>query len=217
MKNIKFSKRVDQIAVSAIKQMPIFARAVPDAVSLGQGIPSIRTPEYIRRYVIDSLEEDDNIGKYSLQPGMPELKLAVAKVVKEKAKREVDPEREIFISAGAMEALFAAIVSLVEIGDEVILFDPSYASHIEQVVFAGGIPIFVPLQEETGWAVCIESLQRAISSRTKAIIVCNPGNPTGKVFSREELNAIVQIAVSHGLFVIADEGSVQGTVSFENG
>lgn len=205
MKSIKFSNRVEQIAVSAIKQMPLIARSVPDAVSLGQGIPSVRTPNYIQRYVINALKQDDKIGKYSLQPGMPELKRAVADVVSEKARREVDAEREIFISAGAMEALFAAIVSLVEVGDEVILFDPSYASHIEQVLFAGGVPVFVPMQEDNGWTVCTESLKKAITSKTRAMIVCNPGNPTGKVFSKEELQSIVNIAVENDIFVIADE------------
>jgi len=205
MAKLQFSKRVEQIAVSAIKQMPLIARQVPDAVSLGQGIPSLKTPDYIRKAVSELLESSDSIGKYSLQPGVPELKAAVREVVSEKARRVVDSEKEIFISAGAMEALFAGIVSIIDEGDEVILFDPSYASHIEQVLFAGGVPVFVPLKEESNWGVCLDSLSNAVTSKTKAIIVCNPGNPTGQVFSRQELSAIAKIAVDHQLYVIADE------------
>jgi aminotransferase len=200
-----FTRRVNQIAVSAIKQMPLFARAVPDAVSLGQGIPSLATPDYIREYVIEALKSDDKIGKYSLQPGMPQLNKAIALAVEARAGRPVDENREVFTAAGAMEALFAAIVSLIDSGDEVLLFDPSYASHIEQVVFAGGAPVYVPLHEEDGWALCVDTLKRSITPRTKAIIVCNPGNPTGKVFTEGELNAIVSVCAEHNLWVITDE------------
>jgi len=204
-KALGFARRVKRIEVSAIKQMPLLARSVPDAVSLGQGIPSVRTPEYIRRQVIELLKHDADIGKYSLQPGVPELKQSVAQKIAQTAGRFIDPELEVFISAGAMEALFAAVVSLVDEGDEVILFDPSYASHIEQVKFASGTPVFVPLIENDGWALDEELLRRAVSAKTKAVIVCNPGNPTGKVFSVAELSVIVKIAREHGLYIIADE------------
>jgi len=205
MRRKDFTRRVREIEVSAIKQMPLAARAVPDAVSLGQGIPSIATPAYIREYVSQRLASDDRIGKYSLQPGMPELNRAIAKAVEARCGRPVDQNREVFTSAGAMEALFAAIVSIIDEGDEVLLFDPSYASHIEQVVFAGGTPVYVPLREEDGWRLCVETLRRSITPRTQAIIVCNPGNPTGKVFTREELAAVAQLAAEHDLWVITDE------------
>jgi aminotransferase len=203
MKN-KFAKRVREIKVSAIKQMPLLARRFSNVVSLGQGIPSLPTPKYIREQVIEALNNDNNgIGKYSLQPGMTELKQAAARIVEKKSLRQVDAEKEIFISAGAMEALFTAIVSIVDNGDEVILFDPSYASHIEQVIFAGGVPVYVPL--EKGWNISIEKLSKAITAKTKAIIVCSPNNPTGKVFAESDLKAIVELAAKNDLFVIADE------------
>ena len=203
MKTEKFTRRVREIKVSAIKQMPLIAIKFPNVVSLGQGIPSLPTPKYIREQVIQALNNDNSIGKYSLQPGMTALKQAVAKVVEKKCLREVDAEKEIFISAGAMEALFTAIVSIVEDGDEVILFDPSYASHIEQVIFAGGVPVYVPL--EKAWNISIEKLSLAITAKTKAIIVCSPNNPTGKVFPENDLKAIVELANQNDLFLIADE------------
>ena len=205
MRNPIFAKRVETIQVSAIKQMPLAARAVSGAISLGQGIPSLPTPLAIRERVIELLKTEDEIGKYSLQPGLPALKEAVANRLSKTAGTPVDAEREIFISGGAMEALFCAMVSLIEPGDEVILFDPSYASHIEQVLFAGGTPVFVPLQEEAGWAPCITTLKRAVTAKTKAIVVCSPGNPTGKVFSRQDLSQIAELAAAEDLWVIADE------------
>lgn len=203
--NNKFSKRVRDIQVSAIKQMPLLARAIPNTVSLGQGIPALLTPQYIREQVIARINDNEAIGKYSLQPGLPELKNAVAKKVSAKAGRPVDAESEIFISAGGMEALLTAILSVVERGDEVILFDPSYSSHIEQVLLAEGAPVFVALDEKKNWALDERKLERAITKKTKAIIVCDPVNPTGKVFSAEELNIIARLAKADNLFVIADE------------
>lgn len=205
MSKIRFARRVEAIEVSAIKQMPIFASKINNVVSLGQGIPSVPTPKYIRRHIIELLESEADIGKYSLQPGYPKLKQAVAQRVSKIAGRPVDAEKEIFISTGAMEALFTAITSLLEEGDDVLLFDPSYASHIEQVKFAGAKPVFVSLNEKEAWAIDQDKLNRSITKKTKAIVICNPGNPTGKVFLEDELRFIVNLAIENDLFVIADE------------
>lgn len=199
------SRRVGQISVSAIKQMPVLARHVPGAISLGQGIPSFGTPKFIVDAVCEALRTDQSIGKYSLQPGLPELKVEIARYLKRKKGIEADPERQIFVSCGAMEALAAGVATVVDRGDEVILPSPTYASHIEQVLFAEGKPVFVPLVEGEGWKLDIHDLRRAVTKRTKAIIVCNPVNPTGSVFSQEEMREIVSIAMDRNLFVIADE------------
>lgn len=203
--NNRFAKRVQNIQVSAIKQMPLLARAVPEAVSLGQGIPSMPTPQYICDGVIKYLQEDAAIGKYSLQPGVPELKQALADKLNRQYGCQVDVEKELFISVGAMEALATAVMTIVETGDEVIVFDPGYASHIEQVTFAGGTLVYAALQEERGWAVDLEALKQVVSKKTKAIIICQPANPTGHVLSAEELNTIIELAQQYGFYIIADE------------
>jgi aminotransferase len=200
----RFARRVQNIEVSLIKSMPLKARHLPDVLSLGQGIPSLATPDYISRGVCRLLKERDEVGKYSLQPGVPELKALLAREL-ENDNWSVNPEDELFVSAGGMEALFTALVSIVDEGDEVVLFDPSYASHIEQVVFAGGVPKYVALEETEGWQLVEERLRASIGPRTKAIIMCNPGNPTGKVFSREEIDIIMRVVAEHDLFLIADE------------
>ena len=201
----RISKRVAGITVSAIKQMPVLASKVPGAVSLGQGIPSFGTPSFVTEAVIRALREDERIGKYSLQPGMPELKAEISNHLNRTKGISVDPETEIFVSCGSMEALAGAICTLVERGDEVLVPSPNYASHIEQILFAEGVPVFVPLIEEEGWKIDITGLRKALTSRTKAILICNPMNPTGAAFSEEEVRAIADLAVERDLFVIADE------------
>jgi len=117
----------------------------------------------------------------------------------------VDAETELFVSCGAMEALAAGIATVVDRGDEVLIPTPNYASHIEQVLFAEGIPVFVPLLEEQGWRLDVEGFRKAITKKTRAIIICNPMNPTGAVFSKEDILAVAQLALEKDLFVIADE------------
>ncbi len=201
----RISKRVGQISVSAIKQMPVLASKVQNAVSLGQGIPSFATPSFITEAVIRALRDDERIGKYSLQPGMPELKSEIAQHLFRTKDVLVDPETELFISCGAMEALAASIAAIVDRGDEVLLPSPNYASHIEQILFAEGVPVFVPLREEDGWKLDVDAFARAVTRKTKAILICNPMNPTGTVFSQAEIRAIAELAIERDLFVIADE------------
>jgi aminotransferase len=199
------AKRVAQISVSAIKQMPVLASKVDGCISLGQGIPSFETPSFIREAVVEALRNDDSIGKYSLQPGLPELKVEIAKRLQHTIGIGVDPEKEVLVSCGAMEALAATIATVIERGDEVLIPSPTYSSHIEQILFAEGIPIFVPLVEEQEWKLDIGGFRKAITPKSKAIFLCNPMNPTGAVFSKKELVALAQIALEHNLFVISDE------------
>jgi aminotransferase len=198
--------RVAQITVSAIKQMPVLAAEVGGCVSLGQGIPSFNTPRFIREAVsAELLNDESKIGKYSLQPGLPELKEEVARDLKRTRGLDVDPASELFISCGGMEALAAGLATVIERGDEVILPTPTYASHIEQILFAEGTPVFVPLLEEGGWKMDIEAMRLAVTGKTKAIVLCNPINPTGTVFAEEELRAIADLVIERDLFVITDE------------
>lgn len=202
----RFADRVNHITISAIKQMPILARRRGDCVSLGQGVPSLPTPSFIREELTALLRSDPMIGMYSLQPGLPELQWEVARYLEHAHGAKLgDPEREVMISCGAMEAIAAAVLSTVEPGDDVLLPAPTYASHIEQVLLAGGRPVFVPLQEDAGWRLDPDRMRSAVTSRTKAILLSNPSNPTGAVLGAAEIQAIAGIAIEHDLFIIADE------------
>jgi aminotransferase len=183
------SKRTASIQVSAIKQLPVIASQLPNTISLGQGIPDVPTPGYIRDGVIELLRTTVDVNKYSLQPGLPALRQTLA----ERLQRSVD---EICITAGAMEGLLSTLFSVIDPGDEAIVFDPGYASHIEQIKLADGVPVFVPN---------CAALAAAITNKTKVIIVCQPGNPTGAVLSAADLKLISDLAIQHNLVIISDE------------
>ncbi|KKW11071.1 MAG: Aromatic amino acid aminotransferase [Parcubacteria group bacterium GW2011_GWA2_49_9] len=203
MKN-NLSKRVQNIKVSAIRQMSLLAQSVQGALSLGQGIPDMKTPAYIREGVIELLNESDKIGKYSLQPGVPELKRSIANRLFSLGL-PADPDKNICITTGAMEALAIVISSIVDEGDEVIVFDPGYPSHVEQILFAEGVPVPVPLDAKQGWKLNRKEFCDAITEKTKAVIVCSPSNPTGTIFEREDLDTIAELARQYGFFVICDQ------------
>jgi aminotransferase len=200
----RVSRRVGQIEISATKEMPILAAQLGGCVSLGQGIPSFATPDHIVEAVGRALREDAAIGKYSLQTGMPELRREIALTLKRDQGIERDPEREILVTVGGMEALVCAILTIVERGDEVLMLSPTYASHVEQVLLAEGVPVMVPLRSED-WGLDLEALEQAITPRTRAVVICNPSNPTGAVFSDEDMMALGELALRHDLVVISDE------------
>ena len=104
-----------------------------------------------------------------------------------------------------MEALAAVISTVVERGDEVLIPSPNYSSHIEQILFAEGNPVFVPLIEEEGWRLDVEGFKNALTEKTKALLLCNPMNPTGAVFREADLRALAEMALERNLFIISDE------------
>jgi aminotransferase len=153
--------------------------------------------------VCRALREDHAAGKYSLQPGMPALREAVAELLTREKGLRVDPRAEVAITVGAMEALLCAVLSLVEEGDEVLMPSPAYASHVEQVLLAGGVP--VPVPAGPGWGLDAAALEAAVTPRTRAILFCNPCNPTGRCFGGTGVARLAAVAVRHNLYVITDE------------
>ena len=168
------------------------------------GYTIVPNPSAYYRSGLSEMREDPDAGKYTLGPGMPELREVVAGRLGERIGRRVDPDKEVCITVGAMEALSAAVLTVVERGDEVILPSPNYASHIEQVLLAEGIPVFVPLHE-TNWQLNVEEIQKAMTPRSKAIILCNPHNPTGANFAESDLRRLAEVVIANDLFVICDE------------
>lgn len=205
MREKGISKRVQNIQVSAIKEMMVLALDYPNAISFGQGTPSFITPEHIRERLKKEFDENPNIGKYTPTNGYPELKKITAAVLESKRGITANPDREIYITAGAMEAISTAVLTVVDPGDEVILFSPAFSSHIEQVMLASGKPVFVPLIEDEGWKLDVPAVKRAITDKTKAMIITNPANPTGAVFPEEDLRELADFAIRNNIIVITDE------------
>ena len=144
------SRRVRAIAASATKVMAQEAARIGGCVSLGQGVPSFATPAPVVEAVCRVLRDDPTSGKYTLQTGMPALRQRIARMLHDEKGVTIDPEREICLTVGGMEGLLATMLTVVDEGDEVILPSPTYASYIEQVHLAGGVPVFAPLDELLG-------------------------------------------------------------------
>lgn len=199
------SATVSSITISAIKEMAIRSAKVEGAASLTWGVPSFRTPEHIRRAVERELESDPEIGKYALPDGLPELRRLVAKQHLSATGIEVDADRNVMITAGNMQGLNALFHAVIDPGDEIIVTDPGFASHFQQIRLCGGQPVYWKMDESRGWELDVDALPGLITDRTKAIVLVSPSNPTGKIFSEEELRRIGRIAVECNLLILLDD------------
>lgn len=197
--------RSRHLAMSAIKEMSILSAKIPGATSLAWGLPSFRTPAPIRAAVARALESDPAVGMYALPGGLPALREAVAEEHARRTGVVVDPERNVMITAGNMEGLNALLHVLVERGDEVIVTDPGFVSHISQIEFCGGNPVFWPMEEDQGWRLDIDALDALISHRTNAIVLVNPSNPTGRIMDEAVLRGVAEIAARRGVLIILDD------------
>lgn len=195
--------RTADVKLSPIKAMELAASRVPDVVSLAQGIPSFDTPEPIKSFVQQKIAEGE-CATYSLTPGLPQLRECIAESLLQEGMH-YDPDREIIVSSGSIEAIAATLLTLTRPGDEIILPSPSYASYQEVVRIAGCTPRFAPLHEEQNFAFDEEAFEACLSPHTRAILYCNPNNPTGTVFSEAETRALIALAERHDLFLIIDE------------
>ena len=196
---------VSEIEVSAIKQMAILSARLPDAASLTWGLPSFRTPEPIRQAVAAALQEDHDIGKYALPDGLPELRRLAAEDYAATSGHSVDPDASVLITAGNMQGVNAVLHAVLNPGEEIIVTDPCFASHLQQVRLCGGKPVFWPLKEEAGWALDPEALPGLIGERTKAVLLVSPSNPTGTIFTEDQLRRTVELVRAHGLLLIVDD------------
>lgn len=181
------------------------AAKLPDVASLTWGLPSFRTPEHIREVVGLALREDPDVGKYSLPDGLPQLRETIAEAHLASTGRQVSPDRNVVVTAGNMEGVKIILDTILDFGDEVILTDPGFASHVQQIKACGGQPVYWPLNEEHGWAADIGKLEALVSPRTRAILLVTPSNPTGIILDRDILLAVGEIAKRHGILAIFDD------------
>ena len=180
------------------------ARAVATgSINLGQGFPDTDGPVKIAQLAADAILAGRG-NQYPPGPGIPELRQAIADHAARFYGLRYDPANEVLVTAGATEAVAAALLALVEPGDEVIAFEPYYDSYAANIAMAGGVRVPVTLRPP-GFRPDPDELARAITERTRLILLNTPHNPTGSVFSRDELAAIARLAVDHDLLVVADE------------
>ena len=165
-----------------------------------RGGPVLALPEHVRQAIARALDEDDR----RPSRGLPELRAALARLLQQETAAEVDPERELLVTNGAMHALNIAFRTLLEPGDRVLIPSPNF--FFEGLIrLAGGVPVYVPCREERAWRWDLEELEAVAEQGVKLFVVCNPTNPTGFLPSREELLAVAGMAERMGFFVLADE------------
>ena len=173
-----------------------------DILSFAVGEPDFPTPDHIKTAGIEAIRE--NVTRYTPASGTTELKKAVCLRMEADLGIHYAPE-QVVVSSGAKHILYLALRALVDPGDEVILPTPGYVSYYELIKMVGGVPVLVPATEEEGFKLTPEKLKKAVTPKTKALILNSPCNPTGMVYSREQLSALAQVCVEKDLYLISDE------------
>ncbi|MEJ2703621.1 MAG: pyridoxal phosphate-dependent aminotransferase [Sedimentisphaerales bacterium] len=197
------SKRVSQIPKSAIHEMTRLSKEVEDVAFLSWAKPTAGTPRHIEEAAIRAIK-DGRVGGYSENPGLLQLREAIVEKLSKDNKIDANPS-QILITVGAIEGLSAAVMAAIDPGDEVLLFTPTYSTHIRQVVMASGKPVLVPTVEEKGFILDFDAIKKAITPKTRAIFCCSPNNPTGTVLSEQQLRELAALALEHNLVIITDE------------
>ncbi len=172
-------------------------------ISLAAGQPDFVTPQHIREYAKKAL--DDGYTFYPPSNGVPELREAISKKVAEENGINVNPESEIIVTVGGKQGVFSAILTLVDSGDEVIVADPSWVTYEPCVRLAAGKIIPVPVHEKNEFRLSAEDVMKAVTRKTKLIIINSPNNPTGSILRKEDLEKIAKVACEKDLFVLSDE------------
>ena len=197
------SNRVSQIKKSAIHEMTSLSKDIDDVAFLSWAKPTSDTPEHIKEGAILAIRHG-LVGGYSPSSGLLELREEIVKKLKKYNNIEANPS-QIIVTVGAVEGLTAAVLAVVDPGDEVIFPSPTYSTHMQEVILASGKPVIVPLIEEEGFIWDIDAVRAAITPKTKAIMYCSPNNPTGTIFSEKQLRELANIALENNLMVITDE------------
>ncbi len=196
------NRRLAGLGTTIFAEMSELAVAT-GSVNLGQGFPDTDGPPEIARAAADAILTGRG-NQYPPGAGIPELRQAIAGHQRRFYDLAVDPDSEVLVTTGATEAVAAALLALVEPGDEVIAFEPYYDSYAASIAMAGGVRVPVTLRAP-GFRPDLDGLRAAITARTRLILLNSPHNPTGSVFTRAELTAIAELACAHDLLVISDE------------
>ncbi|WP_406458164.1 pyridoxal phosphate-dependent aminotransferase [Streptomyces sp. NBC_01622] len=198
------NRRLAEFGTTIFAEMSALALKT-GSINLGQGFPDTDGPEEIREAAVRALR-DGRGNQYPPGPGVPELRTAIAGHQERRYGLSYDPDAEVLVTAGATEAIAAALLALVEPGDEVIAFEPYYDSYAACIAMAGGTRVPVTLRPSEGrFRLDLDELRAAVTDRTRLLLVNTPHNPTGTVLTREELTAIAELAVERDLLVITDE------------
>ena len=198
---LSLSRRAARTVQSEIRAMSVACEKV-QGINLAQGVCDTEVPAPVREGAKQAM--DHGINSYTRAEGLAPIRLAVAEKMRRFNGIDCDPETEVIINSGATGSFYAACLALLNPGDEVILFEPYYGYHLNTLVAVEAVPLYVTLRAPD-WTFNREDLERTVTLRTRAIVLNSPANPSGKVFTREELEWIANFAKRHDLFVFTDE------------
>jgi len=206
MIKMTLSKRVKQLSPSSTLAISAKAKQLRDeghdVIGLGVGEPDFNTPDYINDAAKKAI--DDGFTKYTPSGGIPELKRAIVKKFKEDNDLSYTVN-EVIVTTGAKYSLYALFQAVIDEGDEIIIPTPYWVSYPEHVKLAGGKPVYVEGLEENDFKITKEQLEQVITDKTKAIVINSPSNPTGMMYSKEELEAIGNVCLEHNILIVSDE------------
>jgi aspartate/methionine/tyrosine aminotransferase len=201
MKRELLSHKAAQFTESVIREMTRLAN-LHGAVNLAQGMPDFPAPQEIKEIACRAIMSDVN--QYAITWGAPRFRNAIAQKTRACLGLDIDPEREITVTCGSTEAMIASLLAVIDPGDEVIVFEPFYENYGPDAILSGATPRYIPLRPPD-WSFDPDRLAAAFNERTRAIIINTPNNPTGKVFSREELQCIAGLCMRWDVIAITDE------------
>lgn len=197
---MRAARRTESFTESVIRGMTRLANE-HNAINLAQGFPDFPAPDVIKQEAIRAIGNE--INQYAITWGSARLRRALAQKSKDWYGMDVDPETDITITCGATEAMASVVLALVDPGDEMIVFEPFYENYGPDAILCGATPVYVPMALAA--PLDLDSLRSAFSGRTKAVIINTPNNPTGRVLSRAELQAISELCIEYDVYAITDE------------
>lgn len=202
MKNL-IAQTIQNLPYSGIRKFFDIASEMEDVVSLGVGEPDFITPWHIREEAIFSLERRRTL--YTSNAGMPELRKEISRYMSKKYDLRYSPSNQVLVTVGASEGIDVALRALINPGDEVLVVEPCFVSYKPCVLMAGGIPVSVPTYAESGFRVTAEDIESRITSKTKAIMLSYPNNPTGAILEYKYMEDIAALLCKREIAVISDE------------
>ncbi len=198
------NRRLAEFGTTIFAEMSALALST-GSINLGQGFPDTDGPEEVREAAVRALREGRG-NQYPPGPGVPELRTAIAAHQQRRYGLSYDPDAEVLVTAGATEAIAAALLALLEPGDEVVALEPYYDSYAASIAMAGGTRVPVTLRPDAGaFRLDLDELRAAVTPRTRLLLINTPHNPTGTVLTRAELTAVAELAVERDLLVVTDE------------
>ncbi len=197
------AKRVSELKPSGIRKFFDIVSEMKDAISLGVGEPDFDTPWHIRDEGIYALEKGRTF--YTSNSGLKDLRHEISRYVYDSQHVRYDPDKEVLVTVGGSEAIDLACRTLLNPGDQAIIPEPSYVSYKPCIIMAGGEPVIIPLKEENEFRLQPEELEKAITEKTKLLILPYPNNPTGAVMEREDLSRLTELIINNDIYVLTDE------------